>query len=259
MKILSFPALEASVVGYLHEDHDRLVAHRVRPALIVCPGGGYGHLSPREADPPALQFFSMGYNVFILSYTLLEQAGQLHPLHQLADTVRTVREHAAQWHINPQKIAVMGFSAGGHLACSLGALWNHPDVSLGEGCRPNALLLCYPVITLGEFTHAGTRDYVTGGDPALRSLLSLEHQITPDFPPAFLWHTADDQSVPVENSLLLLSALRKNGIPFESHIFAHGVHGLSLCNREVESPNPECAQWLPLCKTWINGLFGFDV
>lgn len=253
MNLIRFQANAASVCGYLHDDHDRLIAHRVRPALIVCPGGGYGHLSPREGDDPAMEFFVLGYNVFVLHYSLREQAGQLRPLGELVETVKTVRENAADWHIDPEKIAVMGFSAGGHLAASLGAFW--PNFS--ENARPNALVLCYPVITLGEFTHPGTRDNVTGGDEKLLEMLSIENHVRAEFPPSFVWGTVDDASVPMENSLLLVSALRKAGVPFEYHLFAHGKHGLSTCTQEVETPNPECRRWVELAQTWLNGRLEF--
>lgn len=257
MQIIRFSAHNASVTGYLQEDHDRLAAHKIRPALVICPGGGYGHLSPREADPPALEFLAMGYQVFILSYSLRENAGNLRPLRELAEAVNTVRTNADRWHIDPEKIAVMGFSAGAHLAGSLSALWNRPELNLPEGCRPNALILSYPVVTMGEFTHPGSRDAVTGGDDELKALLSLENQVSPAFPPTFLWHTADDACVPVENTFLLASALRRAGVPFECHIFAHGPHGLATCSQETETRNPECAQWLPLCKTWLNTQFRY--
>lgn len=258
MKIITFEALGAPVIGYLHEDHDRLQAHKIRPAVIVCPGGGYGHLSPREADPPAMEFFAMGYNAFILSYSLLEKAADHRPMLELAHAVSIVRENAVEWHIDPEKTAVMGFSAGAHVAATLGMGWNDTSLSVPKNCRPDALVLCYPVITMGEFTHQGTRDNVTGGRSGLRDEYSVEKHVTDQFPPTFVWHTVDDSSVPVENTLLLASALRRVGVPFECHLFAHGEHGLSTCTQEVETPNPECAQWVPLSKTWLNNRFGFQ-
>lgn len=253
MQILSFEASGAQVIGYLHEDHERLVAHKIRPAVIVCPGGGYGHLSPREEDAPALEFFTMGCNVFLVRYSVGEGAADFRPLKQLAGAVAYVRAHSAAWHIDPQRIAVMGFSAGGHLAATLGVRW--PE--LGEASRPDALVLCYPVITMGQYTHTGTRDNVTGGREELREVFSLETQITPDFPPSFVWHTLDDASVPAENTLLLAGALRRAGVPFEYHLFASGVHGSSVCTQEVETPNPECREWVQLCKTWLNNRFHY--
>lgn len=257
MNIVNFEAYGAPVVGYLHEDHDRLVRHKIRPALVICPGGGYYLVSPREADPPAMEYFSMGYNVFILTYSILEEAKDYRPLRQVAQTLSTVRKNAEAWHIDPEKIALMGFSAGGHLAASLGVYWNDPERVAAENCRPDALILCYPVITMGDFTHAETRANVTGNREALRDTFSIEKHITPAFPPTFLWHTVDDPSVPFENSMLLLGQLRANAVPFESHFFAHGDHGISTCTVEVETPNRECAQWVPLSKTWLNNRFEF--
>lgn len=257
MKQIDFTAYGAPVVGYLHEYHDRLEAHKVRPAMIVCPGGGYHHISPREADDPAMEFFTQGYNVFILTYSVQEKAADFRPLLELAHAVSTVRENSTKWHIDSEKIAVMGFSAGGHLAATLGTKWNDATIPLPEGCRPDALILCYPVITMGEFTHAQTRDNVTGFRPELRDTFSAEKHITRQFPESFVWHTVDDSSVPVENSLLLISQLRKAEVPFECHLFAHGVHGSSTCTQEVETPNPECREWVPLCQTWLNNRFSF--
>lgn len=257
MQIVKFEAYGAPVVGYLHEDHYRLVAHKIRPALIICPGGGYYLVSPREADDPAMEYFTQGYNVFILTYSILEKAVDFRPLLELAHTVSHVRGMAGEWHIDPNRIAVMGFSAGGHLAATLGAYWNRQEPKLPENCKPDAMLLCYPVITMGEFTHEATRDNVTGFRPEKRDAFSVEKQISEDFPPTFLWHTVDDDSVPVENTMLLIRELKRAGVPFECHLFAHGSHGISTCTQEVETPNPACAPWVALSKTWLNARFRF--
>lgn len=255
MTLLEFPIQDAKITGLLHADHDRLIAHKTRPALVVCPGGGYDHLSPREGEAPAMAFFAAGYNVFILHYSLGERAGELRPFRELALTVSHIREHAEDWHIRSDCIAVMGFSAGGHLAATLGAWWQ----TVGPESKPNALVLCYPVITMGEFTHKGTRNHVTAGSDKLKDLLSIENCVKSSFPPSFIWGTVDDASVPMENSLLLVSALRRAGVPFEYHLFSHGAHGLSTCTQEVESVNPECAQWVSLCKTWLNNRFQYTI
>lgn len=257
MEIVNFESMGAKVTGYLYTDHPGLAAHKNRPALILCPGGSYQWLSPREMDSPALAYAAMGYHVFILHYGVEQQAGQLRPLHQLARTVCTLRENCEQWHIDPQKIAVLGFSAGGHLACSLGALWHREELHLSSQCRPDALVLCYPVITMGKFAHKESRENVTGGDAALEGLLSLEQQVTSAFPPVFVWHTVDDASVPVENTMLLCRALQEHKVPFECHLFAHGAHGSSTCTQEVETPNPACHAWLNLSQTWLNERFHF--
>lgn len=257
MEIVFFEALGAPVKGYLQDDYDTLAAHKVRPALIICPGGAYRWRSPREKDPPAFEFLSMGYQVFILEYSCREQAGGYRPLRELAQTLCEVRRRHKEWHINPEKIAVLGFSAGGHLAASLGALWNDAELTLPVEYRPDALVLCYPVISTGMFAHEESAEWVSGGDEAVRKKLHLLDQITPDFPPTFLWHGGEDSSVPPENSLLLAVELKKNGIPLEYHLFGSGSHGISTCTQEVETPDDVCRAWLPLCKTWLNRTFSY--
>ena len=257
MELLSFQALGAEVKGYLQEDYDTLVAHKVRPALVICPGGAYRWRSPREKDPPAFAFLELGYQVFILEYSCAEQAGGYRPLRELAETVRILRQNHEAWHIDPDKLAVLGFSAGGHLAASLGALWNDPELDLPAEARPDALVLCYPVISTREFAHEESARWVSGGDEALRDKLHLWDRVTPDFPPTFLWHGGEDDSVPPENSLLLAVELKRHGVPLEYHLFETGAHGISTCTQEVETPDEVCRSWLPLCKTWLNRRFRY--
>ena len=257
MELITFEALGAEVKGYLQEDYDTLAAHKVRPALVICPGGAYRWRSPREKDPPAFEFLSMGYQVFILEYSCARQAGGYRPLRELAETVRILRQNCGAWHIDPSKIAVLGFSAGGHLAASLGALWNDPELDLPAQVRPDALVLCYPVVSTREFAHEESAQWVTGGDGALRDKLHLWDRVTPAFPPAFLWHGGEDASVPPENSLMLAVELKRHGVPFEYHLFETGAHGISTCTQEVETPDEICRAWLPLCRTWLNRRFRY--
>lgn len=257
MRMLTLNAGGAEATGYLQEDYDTLAAHKVRPALILCPGGAYRWRSPREKDPPAFAFLEMGYQVFILEYSCAEKAAAFRPLRELAELVCLLRRNHAEWHIDPEKIAVLGFSAGGHLAASLGAFWNDPEVGLPAGCRPDALVLCYPVISAKEFAHEESINYVSGGDAAMREKMHLPDRVTPGFPPTFLWHGGQDTSVPPENSLMLAVKLRQNGVPMEYHLFETGVHGISTCTQEVETPDSVCRAWLPLCKTWLNRRFQF--
>ena len=258
METVSFQALGAPVKGYLWDDYDTLSAHKTRPALIVCPGGGYHWRSPREKDSPALAFLSMGYQVFVLEYTCSPaDMSDFRPLRELARCVCVLREKGEAWHIDPSKIAVLGFSAGGHLAASLGAFWDDPSVGLPAGCRPDALVLCYPVISTREFAHEGSAENVSCGDEAYRDKLNLLERVTDRFPPAFLWHGGEDDSVPPENSLLLAVELRKHRVPFEYHLFGSGAHGISTCTQEVETPDQVCRAWVPLCQTWLNRRFGY--
>ena len=258
MKTVSFPALDARVEGCLWDDYDTLAAHKVRPALVICPGGGYHWCSPREKDAPAFEFLSMGYQVFTIEYTCYpKDMANFRPLRELGEAVRLIRERHEEWHIDPDKIAVMGFSAGGHLTASLGAFRNDPQVGLPSGCRPDALVLCYPVVSTRAFAHEGSAENVSAGDEAYRDKLNLLERVTPDFPPAFLWHGGEDDCVPPENSLLLAVELKRCGVPFEYHLFGSGAHGISTCAQETETPDGVCRAWLPLCKTWLNRRFGY--
>lgn len=257
MKILSLEVLGAPVTGYIQEDYETLIAHKTRPALVICPGGAYRWRSPREKDAPAFEFLSMGYQVFILEYSCMEEAKAYRPLRELAAAVALIRDRHEEWHIDPKKVAVLGFSAGGHLAASLGAFWNDPALGFPAGVRPDALVLCYPVISTGEFAHEESAVWVSGGDESLREKMNLQDRITPDFPPTFLWHGGEDTSVPPENSLMLAMELKKNKVPFEFHLFGTGVHGISTCTQEVETPDEVCRAWISLCRTWLNRRFHY--
>lgn len=241
-----------------------------RPAVIVCPGGGYNILAARESEPIVRKFFGEGFNVYLLEYSIKENAKDYAPLIEAALAIKTVRERAAEDNTDPQKIYILGFSAGGHLAASAGTLWNIPvvrnaigvtDGSAKEGInRPDGMILCYPVISMGEFTHTGTAMRVTGHEVLTEDDIqkfSLELNVDSTTPKAFIWHTFSDGSVPVENTLLYINALAKAKVPFEAHIFPNGPHGLALCNKEtwegnekLLAPHAEC--WTDLAVKWIN-------
>lgn len=229
-----------------------------RPCVIICPGGGYGFTSDREAEPVAARINAMGYHAVVLRYSVKPAVFPV-ALVQLAQTVAEVRAHSDEWHVDADNIFVMGFSAGGHLAASLGTLWNKGIIERyaaldGEMFRPNGLILCYPVITSGEFTHEGSMENLLHGMTELRESMALETRVDEMTPPTFIWHTEDDGAVPVENSMYFATALRKNGVSFELHIFQTGEHGLSLAVPEtgLKQPLPNVAKWIGLLEEWLN-------
>lgn len=238
-------------------------AARRRPVVIVCPGGGYNHVSSREGGPVALQFAARGFHSCVLKYSV---APAVFPqaLLELAKAVTWVRGHADEYLIDTNKVIICGFSAAGHLAGCLGAFWQKlpgdaPDCDASLR-RPNGLILCYPVITSGPFAHKGSFECLTGGDEALASRLSLENRVTDDMPPVFMWHTCGDMAVPAENSLLFAAALRKHHIPLELHIFPKGPHGLALANEDTASEGkaegiqPRVQIWIDLAAGWLRSL-----
>ena len=236
---------------------DAMPTVKQRPLVLVVPGGGYSHVSPREGDPVALQFAAAGYHTAVLTYSVGEGARDYRPLRQLSEALGLLRQHAEEWHILPDKIAVCGFSAGGHLALS-GAVLDIPGETAQQ--RPDAVILGYPVITAGEYAHRGSFVQLAGSeDAAAQRAFGLEDKITPDTPPVFVWHTMEDQTVPVENTLLLLTALRRAGVPCEAHLFEKGRHGTSISTAEVDAASAHRHHWVELALEWLGETFDFDL
>lgn len=258
----------ARLVAYVPDSSPELGADRLRPALIVCPGGGYEFLSDREGEPVALRFAGLGYAVFVLYYSLPPENCWPIPQRQLLAAIDHVRTNAGRYRVKPDAVVPMGFSAGGHLAACSGTMWNRPEIyrplrKKSPAFRPDGVVLCYSVITSGEHAHRGS--FVSLLGPRYDELLetaSIEKRVTRHTPPMFLWHTADDTCVPVENALLMDKALTARGVDHELRVYPHGSHGQSLADRTVYAPefmhnlSPACSVWVSHCDAWLQHHFG---
>lgn len=265
---LSDKHTEATLTTYV-SDFTRTAPRR---ALIVCPGGGYHDLSPRESEPIVYRFLGKGYNVFLLRYKVVRCEEDMglgyEPVTEAARAIAHVRENAEKYNIIPNKIFIMGFSAGGHLAASSGILWNCPALKKEfegkpEGIgRPDGMVLSYPVITGGDFAHKKSIKMLSGHNDLTDEDIyewSLENHVDETTPPAFVWHTVTDKVVPIQNALLIADAFTKNKVPYELHIFPEGPHGLALANEETSygnaehnRPNAQC--WTELADTWMKNI-----
>ncbi len=235
------------------------LAPKLRPATLIVPGGGYQVISAREGEPVAMRFLAEGYGAFVLEYSV--NTAYPVPLIEAAMAMVYIRENAEKYSIDPAQIVATGFSAGGHLAGMLATLFadEHVKKALGdraEPVRPDAVILSYAVITTRENTHGGTAQTISGGNAELRAALSLETRVTKDSAPAFIWHTKEDDAVPVSNSLMLAEAYLKCGVPFELHIFEKGWHGVSVATIETDSAArlskiEHTSVWPDLAFTWL--------
>lgn len=228
-------------------------------AIIICPGGGYARLSDvKEGSDVAKWLNSLGITAFVLKYRLGMRYHQPAPLQDVSRAMRIVRLRAKEWNLDEKRLGILGFSAGGHLASTLGTHFDSGksdslDAIERMNSRPDLMILIYPVITMGEFTHQGSKKNLLGENPTenLIKLYSNELQITKETPPTFLVHTTTDATVPFENSMMFVSALRKNGVPVEFHLYEKGPHGFGL------APNdPVLASWKERCADWLK-LHGF--
>jgi len=226
-------------------------------SIVVCPGGGYGGIAiDHEGHQVAKWLIENGVTAFILTYRKAPEYHHPAPMQDAQRAIRTVRARAQEWKIEPDRIGVLGFSAGGHLASTAATHFDAGDRNAADpiervSCRPDFAVLIYPVISFTtEYTHAGSRKNLLGEnpDPELVKKFSNELQVTPETPPTFLVHTSGDTGVPAENSVLFYLAMRKAGVPAEMHIFEKGQHGFGL------GPNdPVLSQWPKLCIAWMKG------
>lgn len=246
---------EASLEGFLLDCEITLGQDTDRPAVLVCPGGGYVYCSPREAEPVALSYAARGFHAFVLRYSVAKDAAGFTPLAEVSWAIGYIRENAEQWHVNPNQIAVCGFSAGGHLALASGVLAEN---------KPNAMILGYPATSAPNIPGADFllkilegREDVTDADAEKYDLVS---KITKDAPPVFLAATAEDL-LTTYGALPVANAYSRLGMPYELHIFQYGPHGYSLAN-EVSADGsqqmlePAFAQWQELSVQWLHKTFG---
>ncbi|NGP44622.1 alpha/beta hydrolase [Bacillaceae bacterium SIJ1] len=269
-----------TLTSYILEQSKEITASESRPAVLICPGGGYLYTSDREAEPLALRFAAAGFHAFVLRYHTGSTGGSVHPqpLLDAAASMKLIRERADEWHIDPDRIAVCGFSAGGHLAATLGVHWQdellstHFDTDAAV-FKPNALILGYPVINFLYMKKKMTEEVT---DPQMMKVMQdcstaligtddpsdeeLEAHnparfVTDQTPPAFLWHTSEDTLVFAENSLQMATALAEKGVPYELHVFENGPHGLSLATdqtaREAHHINTSVEPWFNMAMTWL--------
>lgn len=264
----------AKLTGYVLDDNTDTEVKQIRPAVLILPGGGFLRTSNRESEPIAMKFASEGFHAFVLRYSL---APSTHPtqLLEAALAMNLIRKNAEEWHINPQNVAIIGFSAGGHVAANL---TTHVSDEIEEAngykadeVRPNALMLAYPVISAGIYAHKPTFDRLFGNvsedeREKLVEDLSLEKHVDSKTPPVFIWQTVTDQTVPVENSIMFIDACVKAGVNVEAHLFPKGPHGLALAVEQTakrdengrvipEFVQPEVQQWIGFACDWLRRTF----
>ncbi len=234
-----------------------------RPCMVVCPGGGYAFCSEREAEPIALNFLPLGFNVFVLNYSIFKEAYYPTQLLEVAATFELIKNNADIWNCDTEKIGIIGFSAGGHLAAHYSNSFDCPEIreKFKESIKPFASVLCYPVISSNaEIAHKGSFENLLGYFPdADNTKYSCDKLVNDNTPQTFIWHTAEDTCVPVQNSLLYALALKEHNIPFELHIYPHGWHGLSTADAttcdNIGDMHRYVNNWLINLKKWVEITF----
>ena len=229
--------------------------NEMRPTMLVCPGGGYAHCSEREEEPIALKFLNWGFNVFVLRYSCAPHRYPVQ-LREVAAAFEEIYKNADEWHCDTGKIGTIGFSAGGHLAAHYSNTYNCGVVRevFPDSKKPNFSILCYPVISADEtFAHKGSFQNLLGTYPTGDDIekYSCDKLVSADTPPTFIWHTTEDQAVPVKNSLVYATALADNKIPFSLRIYPYGVHGLSTVDH-LTLDEDRLDDKTVLANTWFN-------
>ena len=291
---------DVTLTTYILEDSKEMLNGKKRPAVLICPGGAYMNCSDREGEPVALKFAAMGYHAFVLRYSTYYEgkeeqltAGQNMkpnphcqypiPMQEIGKALLIIREHSEEWHVDFERIALCGFSAGAHNCAMYATHWNRPVIRdcfqvEREMLRPSAVILGYG---LSDYVYMEecTRDdpfakemfqksntaYLGRGDvdQTMLTEVSPARNVTEDMPPAFMWATAEDGLVPVQHTILMAKALADHKIPFEVHIFESGDHGLSVATQASagawSETNCDAAKWTDLCDAWLMKRFQFDL
>ena len=258
-----------SLTAYVHDDIHTCGTEKGRPAIIVLPGGAFSFLSPFEAEPVALTFLQKGFNTFVLRYTVGDDCRYPEVLIEVSSAIKMVRDKAAEWNINPQRVSLMGFSAGACLAGISATQWNAPGISRALNTSPEYIRPDAAVIAYGCWDNSGT----IWNDPAFVNpnasqfpkscppQLDLINYVGDHVCPLFIWHNQKDKYVPVRNCLMIAEEMCRLEIPVELHLYTGGEHGMSvanqLCYRDEENKrliedNPNVSMWVDMCTNWLN-------
>lgn len=254
VRITNESVLGVTLHAFINEEYD--ADNKIkRPGLIVLPGGAYSYRSKRETDPIVLHFLSLGYQVFVLDYTVKrENIGEKKIEREVLESVKLLREKSDEYSLFKDKIGLIGFSAGGHLALSACCHFS----SVLE--RPDFALLSYPVVTSNSlYCHEESFFNIAGESKERREYYSLEKEIPYDCPPLFIWHTLQDESVPAMNTILLIEELYKKKVKFEYHLFQDGKHGLSVCRKDIMSEEKRAREWLNLSQSWLERVLEWNL
>lgn len=294
---------DVTLTSYILADSAELLGGKTRPAILICPGGGYLNCSDREAEPVALRFAAMGYHAFVLRYsTYMEERGTVpdmnsievkahcvhpNPMRDIGKAMLVIREHAKDWLVDEDRIAICGFSAGAHNCAMYATNWNKPVITDFFGkekelFRPAVAILGYPLIdycykkeleqeteqkeplterfsAMTSIAFLGTQ---TPSDDLLREVSPLLH-VSAETPPTFIWSTVADELVPIQHSIRMAHALADKGIPFEVHIFEEGSHGLSLADQTTASAESQidtaAQEWIKLAEKWLKKRFAYEL
>lgn len=249
------------LTAYCPDNFEEFSIGRKRKTILILPGGGYNFISDREKEPIAMQCLKEDYNAFTLEYSI-KKLDYPYPFVEVFAALCYIRDNAEKYNVDPNKIALMGFSAGGHLAACSASLSQKKYFEeflnrKKESFKINALILGYPVITMEkDFTHTQTMETITHNDPLLLEALSVEKNVDHNFPKTFIWLTASDRDVLPYNSLSLAQALIENDVVVELHMYSRGPHGLALannntCSKYVETNYPEVQSWIEHCFNFL--------